>query len=129
MGIRIIHVNVPKAIESTKTARLICEHDTEDEILYAVKWYRGSREFFRYTPKEIPAVKIFPFPGLHIDVSTIFNYLFFSFCKDREKKNILLILQPFDELCSRSLSGIALDCYFSKQLEIKCTNSSLMLIF
>lgn len=69
LGLRILHVTIPSAVESGEMAQLICDHDTEDEALYAVKWYKGAREFFRYTPKEIPAVKIFSFPGLHIDVS------------------------------------------------------------
>lgn len=69
LGLRILHVTIPSAVESGEMAQLVCDHDTEDEALYAVKWYKGAREFFRYTPKEIPAVKIFSFPGLHIDVS------------------------------------------------------------
>lgn len=29
----------------------------------------GKREFFRYTPKEIPSIKIFKLPGIRVDVS------------------------------------------------------------
>lgn len=69
MGLRIVHVTVPSAIESGKNAVLVCEHDLETDTLYSVKWYKGRREFFRYTPKEIPAVKVFPLPGITVDVS------------------------------------------------------------
>lgn len=69
MGIRIIDVSVPKAVESGKNAVLTCEYDTENEGLYSVKWYKGNREFFRFTPKEIPAEKVFRFPGLNVNVS------------------------------------------------------------
>lgn len=69
MGLRIVHVTVPGAVESGKNAILVCEHDVESDTLYSVKWYKGRREFFRYTPKEIPAVKIFPIAGIIVDVS------------------------------------------------------------
>lgn len=41
----------------------------EGDSLYAVKWYKGRREFYRYTPKENPAMKIFPAPGVFVVVS------------------------------------------------------------
>jgi hypothetical protein len=50
-------------------ATLVCEYDLEGAPLYSVKWYRGSREFFRHMPNETPPTKIFPFQGLNLDVS------------------------------------------------------------
>uniref|UniRef100_T1GF50 Ig-like domain-containing protein n=1 Tax=Megaselia scalaris TaxID=36166 RepID=T1GF50_MEGSC len=41
----------------------------EDDTLYSVKWYKGRREFFRYTPKEKPSMKIFSHPGINVDQS------------------------------------------------------------
>lgn len=48
---------------------LKCSYDLEDDILYSVKWYRGPREFYRFTPSERPNTKVFPFDGLTVDVS------------------------------------------------------------
>lgn len=76
-GLRIVHVTVPSAVENGKNATLVCEHDTEGDTLYSIKWYKGRREFFRYTPKEIPAVKIFSMPGISVDVS--FDIFFRNF--------------------------------------------------
>lgn len=70
-GLRIVQVMVPDAVRSGTNATLVCEHDTEGDTLYSVKWYKGRREFFRYTPKEIPAVKLFSMPGISVDVSTL----------------------------------------------------------
>uniref|UniRef100_A0A6E8VZW5 Ig-like domain-containing protein n=3 Tax=gambiae species complex TaxID=44542 RepID=A0A6E8VZW5_ANOCL len=39
----------------------------EGAELYSVKWYKGKREFFRYTPKEIPALKSFVVAGLSVE--------------------------------------------------------------
>lgn len=70
-GLRIVQVTVPDVVRSGSNATFVCEHDTEGDILYSVKWYKGRREFFRYTPKEIPAVKLFSVPGITVDVSTL----------------------------------------------------------
>jgi hypothetical protein len=76
-------VTLPKAISSLKDvvleiepeivhlgedSTLRCSYDLEDAPLYCVKWYRGRHEFYRYTPKEHPSTKIFPFPGVHVDL-------------------------------------------------------------
>jgi hypothetical protein len=37
--------------------------------LYNVKFYRGLREIYRFSPNESPPQKVLPFPGINIDVS------------------------------------------------------------
>ncbi|ALC39900.1 beat-Ib, partial [Drosophila busckii] len=59
VGLRNVNVRIPSAVKRGDNALLICNYDLENETLYAVKWYRGRREFYRYTPKENPAWKIF----------------------------------------------------------------------
>lgn len=39
------------------------------EMLYAVKWYKDEREFFRYLAQDYPNKQAFPINGLQIDVS------------------------------------------------------------
>lgn len=41
----------------------------EGDSLYSVKWYKGRREFYRYTPKENPAMKTFAVNGINVEVS------------------------------------------------------------
>lgn len=70
-------------IQLGHSATLICEYELHGATLYSVKWYKGHREFYRVVPNEkIEAQKIFPFPGLNIDVSLY-----------------LLILYTFETLC------------------------------
>jgi len=64
-----VHINVPKYVKVGDTAVLQCIYDLSGNPLYAMKWYKGSQEFYRFTPKEIPPTKTFPIPGLQIDVS------------------------------------------------------------
>ena len=68
-GLGMVHVTIPNAIQSGRNVIMTCDYDLEDETLYSVKWYKGRREFFRYTPKEIPSIKIFNIPGIRVDVS------------------------------------------------------------
>uniref|UniRef100_A0A182TNB1 Ig-like domain-containing protein n=1 Tax=Anopheles melas TaxID=34690 RepID=A0A182TNB1_9DIPT len=62
-----VRVSVPVAIRRGDNANLICHYDMEGAELYSVKWYKGKREFFRYTPKEIPALKSFVVAGLSVE--------------------------------------------------------------
>jgi hypothetical protein len=71
-GLGMVHVTIPNAIQSGRNAIMTCDYELENDDLYSVKWYKGKREFFRYTPKEIPSIKIFKLPGIRVDVSEIF---------------------------------------------------------
>lgn len=39
------------------------------ELLYAIKWYKDEREFFRYLAQDWPHKQVLPLEGLHVDVS------------------------------------------------------------
>lgn len=67
--VKDVRVSVPAAIRRGDNANLICHYDMEGAVLYSVKWYKGKREFFRYTPKENPSLKAFPLLGITVEVS------------------------------------------------------------
>ncbi|XP_049865954.1 uncharacterized protein LOC126366757 [Pectinophora gossypiella] len=73
MGVRGLHnleINVPTAVLVGETVTLECSWQLEDEeALYSVKWYRGREEFYRYIPKELPHTRVFPLPGIEVDIS------------------------------------------------------------
>ncbi|KAM7353810.1 beaten path Ib isoform 1-T3 [Cochliomyia hominivorax] len=70
LALRNVSVTVPLAVKRGDNAILICNYDIENDTLYTVKWYRGRREFYRYTPKENPAWKIFASTnGLNVDIT------------------------------------------------------------
>ncbi|KAG6456628.1 hypothetical protein O3G_MSEX009854 [Manduca sexta] len=64
-----VHVIVPEAVEQGSRVEMKCLYDLENEVLYSVKWYRGDREFCRYSPRDVPPLKIFRIPGIEVDVS------------------------------------------------------------
>ncbi|XP_054277274.1 uncharacterized protein LOC128996162 [Macrosteles quadrilineatus] len=65
-GLRLV---VPEAVRSGEMVRLACNYDLEGAFLYSIKWYRAEEEFYRYLPKEAPPTRVFPLPGIHVDVS------------------------------------------------------------
>ncbi|KAG7200403.1 hypothetical protein KM043_017858 [Ampulex compressa] len=65
-GLREVHIQIPTAVRKGDSAILNCWYDTEGDPLYAVKWYKGGREFYRYAPNETPVVKIFPIGNLTV---------------------------------------------------------------
>ena len=67
--LRNVHVVVPEAVELGSKVEMKCLYDLEQEVLYSVKWYRGDREFCRYSPRDVPPLKIFRIPGIEVDVS------------------------------------------------------------
>jgi hypothetical protein len=69
-GLRDVAVTVPVAVSPGDTVTLHCSYDLEGDPLYTVKWYKGRQEFFRYVPKELPHTRVFPLPGVNVDVST-----------------------------------------------------------
>lgn len=62
-------VTIPAAVSPGDTVTLQCNYDLENDLLYSVKWYKGRQEFFRFIPKELPHTKVFPLPGINVDVS------------------------------------------------------------
>jgi len=68
VGLRDVRVTIPTAIKRGDNALLICNYDMEGDSLYSIKWYKGKREFYRYTPKEPQSIKTFPVAGINVEV-------------------------------------------------------------
>ncbi|XP_065084470.1 uncharacterized protein LOC135706744 [Ochlerotatus camptorhynchus] len=60
----------PPWVRRGQEAQLHCQYHMDDRTpLYSVKWYRGTLEFYRYSPFENPPAKIFPFTGIKVDMT------------------------------------------------------------
>uniref|UniRef100_A0A2S2R7X3 Ig-like domain-containing protein n=1 Tax=Sipha flava TaxID=143950 RepID=A0A2S2R7X3_9HEMI len=60
---------IPPAVERGQNVMLYCNYDLDGAPMLSVKWYRGSHEFYRYSPGMIPTTQTFPFHGLNVDLS------------------------------------------------------------
>ncbi|XP_023246647.1 uncharacterized protein LOC111643304 [Copidosoma floridanum] len=58
------------AVEQGHDATLRCHYDLDGKPLFALKWYRGEQEIYRYLPSLTPAIKIFNYTWIQIDVSS-----------------------------------------------------------
>lgn len=59
------------------------------EPLYAIKWYKDGREFFRYTANDEPKKRAFPSEGITVDVSVVYLSFFHKF---RSGRTVFLII-------------------------------------
>ena len=82
--IRINSLDVPSAATVGTEVRLFCDYDLERQGLYQIKWYKGSHEFYRYSPGETTKKKSFLVNNLNVDVSSTTIIAFF------QKKLIIL---------------------------------------
>ncbi|CAG7829527.1 unnamed protein product [Allacma fusca] len=72
-GLRDIRLEGPGYVRRGETVTLSCQYDMEKDTLYQVKWYRGTSEFYRYVPKEVPPTQVFTdapqVQGIRVDIS------------------------------------------------------------
>jgi len=71
-GLSNVSIDIPLAVAAGTTVNLSCRYDLQSDILYTVKWYKGS-EFFRYIPKEMPPIGVFGELGAKVVVSDTLN--------------------------------------------------------
>jgi hypothetical protein len=67
-GLRDVRLESNQYFRLGEDANLRCSYDLESETLYAVKWYRGAEEFYRFIPKELRPKQVFPTAGISVDV-------------------------------------------------------------
>ncbi|GIY67827.1 uncharacterized protein CDAR_308571 [Caerostris darwini] len=68
-SLRIDSLRVPTPAVTGDSVLLRCVYELANEKLYAVKWYKDEREFFRYVPAAEPPLKMFPQKGVDVDMS------------------------------------------------------------
>ncbi|XP_054155209.1 uncharacterized protein LOC128953712 [Oppia nitens] len=63
-------MDVPSPARVNQSVQLNCQYElATNEQLYSVKWYGSSgHEFFRYLPRDRPSIKLFPTPGISVNL-------------------------------------------------------------
>lgn len=59
----------PAVVQRFHESIIRCQYDMENEPLYTVKWYRGTKEFYRFSPKDEPKTRKFDYLNIKVDVS------------------------------------------------------------
>ncbi|XP_066138143.1 uncharacterized protein [Euwallacea fornicatus] len=65
-ALRNVQLKMPSAVVRGEDATMQCFYDLEGDKLYSVKWYRGTFEFFRFSPSEFPPIKQFKIRGINV---------------------------------------------------------------
>lgn len=74
-GLKDVKVEIPEAVAVGSQVTLTCRYDLQTDVLYAVKWYKGKDEFYRFVPKELPPLLVFGNLFAHnIDVSIFYFF-------------------------------------------------------
>lgn len=60
----------PVGVRRGQSATLRCLYDLDGAPLLSLQFYRGSGEFYRFSPTQSPTKKVFPLSGINVDVST-----------------------------------------------------------
>ncbi|KAA0183349.1 hypothetical protein HAZT_HAZT001057 [Hyalella azteca] len=69
-SLNISSVTVPPWVEAGKSVDLGCTWAPPEQEIWAVRWYRGLKEIYRYTPSNNNPVQVFSNPHLQVDVSS-----------------------------------------------------------
>lgn len=81
---------IPTPVQKGRRVELHCSYDLENATLYSVKFYRGTHEFYRYSPSDHPTQKFFKhdkFPqvvdvSIFVSVKVIWSPWFITFTLD-----------------------------------------------
>lgn len=71
-GLSNLQLQIPAIVLKGQSPQFECSFNLESDTLYAIKWYRGNYEIFRYLPSEFPQTKTFPLLGYNICVKVTF---------------------------------------------------------
>lgn len=78
-----VRIHAPRAVVLVnETIHLHCVYElARDDALYSIKWYRGPREFYRYVPRDLVPVTLFPVPIIRIDVGDLMLFISYYICR------------------------------------------------
>lgn len=62
-------MKVPPVVQVGNTVHLACRFDLEGANLYSLNWWRGSEQFYQFSPSNPEPVIVYDSPGITVDVS------------------------------------------------------------
>lgn len=92
-GLRTTELRViPRVVQRGRNVTLACLYDLQDYGVYSVKWYKGTQEFYRYSPVESPSTRVSNVAGIKVDVSISYFKVIFIITVTR---NCLQLIKAF----------------------------------
>ncbi|KAJ8719199.1 hypothetical protein PYW07_016755 [Mythimna separata] len=67
-GLRTTELRImPRVVQRGRNVTMACLYELQDYGIYSVKWYKGTQEFYRYSPLENPTTRVLPVNGIKVD--------------------------------------------------------------
>ncbi|XP_015607897.1 uncharacterized protein LOC107273841 isoform X2 [Cephus cinctus] len=66
-ALQMTPLQIPQHVVFNQTVKLECNFNLDRKLLYSVKWYKDGNEFYRYLPRDVPSVQVFPVAGVVVD--------------------------------------------------------------
>ncbi|KOB75123.1 putative neural cell adhesion molecule l1, partial [Operophtera brumata] len=68
-GLRTTELRViPRVAQRGRNVTLACLYELQEDYgIYSVKWYKGTQEFYRYSPLDTPSTKVSNVAGIKVD--------------------------------------------------------------
>ncbi|KAG9510311.1 hypothetical protein GZH46_01156 [Fragariocoptes setiger] len=67
-AIYIIGLDMPRYVTYGDSVELACLYELQDDVLYAVKWYKDEQEFFRHVQHDWPHGQYIQMDGVTVDL-------------------------------------------------------------
>lgn len=67
-GLRNVELRItPRVVQRGKNVTMACLYELHNYGVYSVKWYKGTQEFYRYSPLGNPTTEVLPVNGIKVD--------------------------------------------------------------
>ncbi|CAH0674151.1 unnamed protein product [Spodoptera exigua] len=67
-GLRTTELRItPRVVQRGKNVTMSCLFPPHEYGVYSVKWYKGTQEFYRYSPLDTPPIRLLPVSGIKVD--------------------------------------------------------------
>jgi len=78
-GLSNLKVYIPDTVLRGHNIQFNCTFTLEDEKLFAIKWYRGNYEIFRYLPSSNVPRKTFPLEGYNVSMQHSTGFVLYMY--------------------------------------------------
>ncbi|XP_069978452.1 uncharacterized protein [Penaeus vannamei] len=66
-SVRLLEIQVPSMVQAGATVHLVCRYDLEGASLYSLNWWRGSQQFYQFSPNTPRPITVYDSPGINVD--------------------------------------------------------------
>lgn len=66
-GVKVLEIEVPPQVRSGETVDLRCHYDLEGASLYSLNWWRGTEQFYQFSPNSPEQTMVYASRGITVD--------------------------------------------------------------